>query len=76
MMVSKQRVDWERFSLLIASVKNILVSNEKDLIKADDLNPYKRKRNKQLPQQEKTAKVDKEFVVNIFENRYGKSRKN
>ncbi len=78
MMIAKQRADWERFSLLVASVKNILVTNEKSLIKPDDLNPYFRKKSKkqQELQKEKIVKIDKKTTVNIFEKRYGKCGKN
>ncbi|MDD5728824.1 MAG: hypothetical protein PHV59_09685 [Victivallales bacterium] len=66
MMFARQRAEWQRAALLTATVKNLFVSSKAGLVKPESLNPYHRKAKKV----EAPPKVSKEFMIEIFKNKY------
>ncbi|MEI8244631.1 MAG: hypothetical protein WCI51_02305 [Lentisphaerota bacterium] len=54
--------------MLTATVKNLFVTKKSNLVDPESLNPY---REHKEAAKERVLKVDKKFMINIFEGMYG-----
>ena len=68
MMIGRQRAEWSRTAMLTATVKNLFVTKKSNIVAPESLNPY---RERLEDKAEQVLKVDKTFMINLFEDMYG-----